>query len=346
MNYLNTLETLCAIGGPSGFEEEIANVAQTMLLPLCDTVYKTRLGSVVGVKKCGKADAPRVMLDAHLDEIGFIITAVEDGFLRFQTIGGVDRRMLPGREVTVLTNPPIHGVITSMPPHLQKADEQDTSIALDKLYIDIGLSQEKAQQMVSPGTAAVYAGGCEALGSELICGKALDDRACFAILLHTLELIKNCEFDFDLYILGSTCEEVDSRGAITAAFEIAPDYCIAVDVTHGSTPDAPKEKTFPLGDGPVIGVGPNCTKSITNMLFSVAQTHNISVQTEVMAGHSGTNAWPIQISREGVATAVLSLPLRYMHSPVETACLSDMHQCATLLAEFLKSFAKEALNHA
>ena len=149
------------------------------------------------------------------------------------------------------------------------------------------------------------------------------------------------ELDVDLYVLGSTQEETHSTGAITAAFGVMPHLCVAVDVTHGDSPDASKDKTFPLGGGPVIGVGPNCTRWMSKRLEEKAGELEMDCQIEVMAGHSGTNGWDLQISREGVATAVLSLPLRYMHTPVETASRADMTACARLLAAFIRGIGKE-----
>lgn len=146
----------------------------------------------------------------------------------------------------------------------------------------------------------------------------------------------------DLYVLGSVCEEVDSTGAVTAAYGVVPDLCAAVDVTHGDSPDAPKEKTFPLGKGPVIGVGPNCTRWMEQRMRRKAEELGMAVQTEVMAGHSGTNGWPLQVSREGVATAVLSLPLRYMHTPIEVISRRDLEDLARLLAAFVEGIGEEA----
>ena len=145
-----------------------------------------------------------------------------------------------------------------------------------------------------------------------------------------------------LYVLGSVCEEVDRTGAVTEAYGVVPYLCAAVDVTHGDSPDAPKEKTFPLGKGPVIGVGPNCTRWMARRLERKAEELGLDVQLEVMAGSSGTNGWPMQISREGIATAVLSLPLRYMHTPIETVHRDDLDHTAQLLAAFLEGLGEEA----
>ena len=346
MDHQEVLGRLCALAGPSGFEGTVAREAARLLEPLVDRVQVDRMGSVVGLRRCGKENAPKLLLDAHLDEIGFLVTGHEEGFLRIAPLGGVDPRMLPDRELTILTQPPMLGVVACLPPHIQTREEMDKSQPMKEMVVDVGLTQEEAQRLVPIGTPAVYRTGCAPLGEELLCGKALDDRACFAILLDTLERLAGEEMDVDLYVLGSTQEETHSTGAITAAFGVVPDLCVAVDVTHGDSPDAPKDKTFQLGGGPVIGVGPNCTRWMSKRLERKAKELDMDCQIEVMAGHSGTNGWDLQISREGVATAVLSLPLRYMHTPVETASRADMTDCARLLAQFIRDIGKEVPSYA
>ena len=340
MNYEQTLARLCALSGPSGFEGPVAEAAAELLRPLTDEVRLTRLGSVAGVRRCGREDAPKLLLDAHLDEIGFIVTGHDEGFLRFAPLGGVDPRMLPDREVTILTDPPVHGVVACLPPHVQTAEDMDKSLPIKDLYIDVGLSQEEAERRIPVGTPAAYRGGCAPLGEDLLCGKALDDRAGFAVLLDVLERLQGKELDVDLYVLGSTQEETHSSGAVTAAYEIAPRMCVAVDVTHGDSPDASKHETFQLGGGPVIGVGPNCARSLSGRLKELAGEMDMPVQIEVMSGSSGTNAWPIQVSREGVATAVLSVPERYMHTPVEAVNKKDLENTAALLAALVESLGE------
>lgn len=341
MNYEETLKTLCAVSAPCGFEDAILPVAEALLKPYVDEVYRNPLGSVVAVRRCGKENAKKIVLDAHLDEIGLIITGHEDGFLRFSQLGGVDSRMLPDRELTIMTNPPRLGIVACTPPHVQTASEQNSAIPLKDLWIDVGLTQEEAEQEIPIGTPATFSGTCSPLGEQMLWGKAMDDRACFATLLGALELLKDEALHADVYVVGSVDEERNSSGAITAMWEIAPDCCIAVDVTHGDTPDGKKGSMFPLGKGPVIGKGPNCTKWMEETLFRLAKEQEIQVQTEVMAGSSYTNAWPMQISREGVATAVVMVPLRYMHTPLETLHRDDLEQTAKLLASFVAQYGGE-----
>lgn len=329
------------MGAPSGFERPAADVAAQLLRPYMDEVTVDRLGSVIGVKRCGKENAPRLLLDAHLDEIGLIVTGVEDGFLKFRSIGGVDPRMLPDREVTVLTDPPRFGVVACLPPHILTGAEREKVTPIDELYIDVGLSQEEVQAAIPVGTPIVYRESCFPLGESQICGKSMDDRACFVCLLRAAELLQEEKLNVDLYVMGSTFEEVGGMGAKVGTYAVDPDYCIAVDVTHGKTPDGPSEHCFALGGGPAYGIGPNMTRWMTERIKNVAKEKDISIQAEVMAGHTGTNGWGMQIVREGVATSVVSLPLKYMHTPIEVLEISDIEGVAQLLAAFAVSLGEE-----
>ena len=186
------------------------------------------------------------------------------------------------------------------------------------------------------GTPVVYRSPAQLLGEGSVCGKALDDRACCAIIIKTLEALEGAELDFDICCLISTQEELGCRGAIPGAFGVAPDYAIALDVTHGQTPDAPKHETLEVDKGAAIGVGPNCSRALTEAIIETAKAEKLDYQLEVLPGHSGTDAWPIQVSRSGVATALISLPLKYMHTPIEVVRTADADCIISLLTAFLK----------
>lgn len=335
MELFETLKMLCSLSGPSGRTKMVAEAAAELLQPLVDEVSIDRLGNVVGLRRCGQDHPRKLLLDAHLDEVGFMVTGHEDGFLRFNTVG-IDPRILPGREVRFLTEPEGFGVVAVKPPHVLAAGEQDQIQDIGDLRIDVGLSQHEAQKCYPIGTAAVFREDCSRLMGERITGKALDDRSCFCMLLRTMELLKEDELSFDVYILGSEREESGGEGAATAAWRIAPDYAVAVDVTFAVQPDVSTDNGFALGSGPVIGVGPNLARWMTELMKQTARNLNIPVQLEVMSGNTGTNAWDIQVAREGVATQLLSLPLRYMHTPVEVMDLRDIETGAQLLAAFIR----------
>jgi len=332
---------LCAVPGPSGSEGDVREMLRGLLLPLADEVTEDVMGNLLAVKRCGRENAPRLLLDAHLDEVGLIVTGYDKGFLCFGSLGGIDPRMLPAREVEVLCDPPLRGVIDTLPPHILKAADMDKTMERDKLRIDVGLSEESVRERVPLGTPAVFISDCIALGKNRLCSRALDDRACAAILLRVLQCLQDKELKVDLYLQFASQEELGTRGAITGTFSARPDEALVVDVTHGRTPDAKKEETLPLGGGAAIGLGPNMTRRMSDRLLALAKEREIPHQVEVLRGNSGTDAWAIQVSRAGVATALISLPLRYMHTPVETMDLRDADAVVRLLCAYVESFGKE-----
>lgn len=341
MNYFDYLTRLCTAPGPSGFEGPAVSAARELLSPLVDETSVDRLGSVIGLRRCGKENAPKVLLDAHLDEVGLIVTGIEEGFLRCTSLGGIDSRVLLDREVTVLTQPPRLGVVAVKPPHIMAPGEGDKAIPLGELWIDVGLDQETAEREIPIGTPIVYREEVFRLAGDQIAGKSLDDRACFAILLRTLELLQGEQLDVDVAVLGSCFEETSGDGALVATFAQNPDCAIAVDVTFGVTHDGPKEVGFELGKGPAVGIGPNCTGWMVDLLRRTAKEQEIPFNPEVMAGESGTNGWDMQVAREGLPVALVSLPLKYMHTPLEVISGADAEQAAQLLAGFLRRVGKE-----
>lgn len=345
MDCFSTLERLCTLAGPSGFEGTVAQTAKELLEPLVDEASIDRLGNVIGLRRCGKPNAKRLLLDAHLDEIGLVVTGIEEGFLRFAPIGGVDPRMLPARELTILTAPePLFGVVACLPPHVQTAADHDKSVAIEDLRVDVGMSQEEAEKAIPIGTPMVYREGCFRLGGDQVCGKALDDRSCFTILLRTAELLKDTDLDVDLYIMGSVREEVSGTGSIVGTNAINPDWCVATDVTFGITPGLSEDQvSCKLYGGPAIGMGPNMTWPLTDRMIAKAKALDIPYQIDVMEGHTGTNGWHMQICLEGIPTSVVSLPLKYMHSPIEVISLEDLEHTAQLLAAFVKDLGKEGV---
>ena len=333
------LYRLCCADGVTGFEGNAAAVAQELLAPYCDTTEIDANGSVLGWLSCGRPNAKTVLLDAHLDQIGFMVTDVlEGGFLRFTQVGGVDPRMLLGAEVTILTDPPRYGVISCMPPHLLKPGEEDKAVPMHEMLIDTGLRD--ARSVIRIGTPVVFRETPCELENGQLCSKCLDDRAGFVALVQAMKQLSACERKVDLVVCGSVHEETDSLGALAAAFRVCPDYGIAVDVTHAKTPDAPSDEVFDLGHV-VIGMGPNLHRGLTNRLIKTARANEIPYQLEIMEGNTGTNAWDMQVVRSGIAMTLLSIPLKYMHTPIETILEADVKRTANLIAEFLRDFNGE-----
>lgn len=330
----------CSTDGVTGFECHAAQAAQKLLAPYCDHTEIDRYGNVLGWKSCGKPNAKTVLLDAHIDQIGFMVTDVLDGgFLRFTQVGGIDPRMLLGAEVTILTESPLYGVIACMPPHLLAAGEQDKAVPMHEMLIDTGLLD--AKPVIPIGTPVVFAQPPYTLTEGQVTGKCLDDRAGFIAVVQALKQLKDSDLDIDLVICGSVHEETDSLGALTASFRIQPDYGIAVDVSHAKTPDSSSDEAFEFGGGVLIGMGPNMHRGLTTQLIKTARAEQIPYQIEVMEGNTGTNAWNMQVVRSGIAMGLLSIPLKYMHTPIETIQLSDIASASNLITAFLRQFHGE-----
>lgn len=339
MNELERLDSIAQLTtswGPTGFEDPAAQVAAEQLRPWVDEVEIDRFSNVIGVKRCGRPNPPRILLDAHLDEVGMVVSGYEKGFLRFFQLGGIDPRVLPGSLVRVLTQPPILGLVTAA-----TGEEPDQAVPMEHLYLDVGLSQEESKRQIPLGTPVSYGEGCYRLGANRIAGKSLDDRSCFVLLVETMKRLAQTVLDVDVYVLGSVREETDSAGAIIAADRIRPTWAVAVDVTFGNTPED-SDSGFDLGGGPVIGCGPNIANWMFERMKEKAAALHLPYRVEVMAGSTGTNGWDLQISREGIATAVLSIPLNYMHTPLEVICEKDVDQTAELLAAFVRNLGEEA----
>lgn len=337
MDVVKTLEELTTMYGPSGFEEKVASRVAELMKPLCDEVKTDSLLNVRGIKHASVPNAPKLLVSAHTDEIGFMVTRIEDGFLYFRTIGGIDPRVLPAREVTVMTEPPLHGVITSVPPHLQTPDENKTPFAREKLCIDVGLSQERAEALIPIGTPIGYYDHPQLMQGKYFSSKTLDDRACVVMLLRVLELLKDKDIPVELVVCASSQEEIGSKGAEVAAYDEAPEWAIAVDVTHAKTPDSGSAVSIEFGKGVPVATGPNATRKLSKRLCAICDEIGVGSQLEVIAGHSGTDAWEMQVVGDGSASGVLSLPLRYMHTATEMICLEDLEAGAKLIAAFAEN---------
>jgi len=318
----------------SGFESggEIEEIFRTV----ADETRVDNLGNVIGIIRCGKAGAKKVMLDAHMDEIGLVVTEVLDGgFVRFAPVGGISPGTLPNALVTILGKERIPGVISCIPPHIQGKDDGKKIMPVSELVIDTGLSDENAKKKIKIGMPVSFDAKPRELSDGCICGKALDNRAGVASILNAASLLKEKKTDVDIIMIASAKEEVSLAGAAVAAFGESPDCAIIVDVSHAGTPDAPPRSTGELRGGVMIGVGPNMAAKMTRKMRDTAAECGIPYQTEVMEGHTGTNAWAVQTSGDGVPCSVLSIPLRYMHTASEVIYAESAEQVSRLICEFV-----------
>ena len=329
-------ETSCISGAGAA-----SNIVFDAAKKFAPGAYRDSLGSIIAPVRTPKQGEPHVLLEAHMDEIGFVVTVIdEDGFLRVGKVGGPDLRILLGHEVTVYGKTPIFGVFCCRPPHLSSREDYKNAPKLDELAIDIGFDHDSACLRVSPGDYITLRKTPVSLLNGMVTGKAFDNRAGVAAVLRCLELCAE-KARCGLTAAFTLGEELGCRGATTAAFAVAPTHAISVDVSFGVTPDAPREKCGEMGKGPMIGVSPVLSREITAMLFSLAKEQNIPYQTEVMGGTTGTNADVISISREGVATGLVSIPLRYMHTAAETIVIDDVESTARLMAAAVERIGGE-----
>lgn len=340
MELKDKIKKLTDIFAVSGDEYGASKVAAQLLEPYVDQVEIDAFGNVIGYKACGVADAPTLLLDAHLDQIGFLVTQVTDeGFLRFVGMG-VDPRMLPGSELLVKTQNHgiIPGIVATLPPHLQKPGDNTKSVPIDEMVLDIGMTGEEAKKVVRVGDYMTFALETYELMGDTICGKAMDDRACFVCILHAMDLLQGADLKVNLLVVGSTKEEMGGHGAQAVGYRTMPEYAIAIDVTHAKTGDSADQVFHELGKGPAITMGINSRPKFAKRMMEVARAKEIPYQVDVAAGPTGTNAWSYQPVQDGICTLVLSLPLKYMHSPVELIRLCDVENVGKLVAEFTKSF--------
>lgn len=330
------IKELSDLRGLSGYEYRLTDVIKEKLLPYADDVYTDKLGSVIAVKRCGKPNARKVMIEAHCDEIGLMVSDIdENGFITFVNIGGVDPRILPALEVVVHGKRDLYGVIGAKPPHLQLPDEAKKSAGIKDMAIDVGMNRDQVCEVVSIGDSITIAQSVGRLGSGQFSGKTLDDRAGVAAIISVLKALQKIKIEVDVYAVAAVQEEVGCRGAKTATYAIEPDIAVAIDVCHGITPDN-SYNAFKLGCGAVLSAGPNIHQQLLERLLDTAKKYNIKTELDVCGGNTGTDGWVMQVSRTGVPTAVISIPLKYMHTSVETLALSDVEAVVSLLTFFIQ----------
>ncbi len=335
------LKELLNTPGPSGFEQEVQKLFRAFAEDHCDDVKTDVHGNVVAFKK-GTLNK-KIMLTAHIDEIGFMVKHIDDhGCIRFDSIGGVDASLLPGLAVRIYNaSGAFDGIIGKKPIHLMDQDERKKVVRMDDLWIDIGAgSAEAAKKMVSVGDYITFNPSVTELPGELLASKSLDDRVGVFVLSSVLRELSGAKDLPDIYVVSSVQEEVGLRGAVTSAYNIRPDIGIAVDVTHASdypSIDKNKHGDVRLGEGCVFHVGANINSRVLGLLKNTAKETGISYQLEAAPRNTGTEANAVQLSRGGVATGLVSIPLRYMHSPNEIVSLKDTESAIRVIAAFCKS---------
>ena len=331
----NDLKMLCTAEGVGG-QTAVTDVALNLLKPFVDEVEVDAMGNVLGVCRADHEDAPTLLLEAHIDEIGFLVTHIDDnGFVYTAAAGGIDKRVITAQPVIVFGDKPYYGVFCSTPPHLSKDGEL---LAVEKCGIDIGLSGEAAKKAIPVGSRVSYAPHFTELNENVVCSKALDDRAGIAAILHCLRKVKDGKRGVNIAVAFCVQEELGCRGVTPAVRKLQPDSAIVTDVSFALTPDADPRKCGKLGKGVMIGISPILSTTMTDELLKLAQANEIAYQYEVMGGSTGTDADRVTVSLMGVPTALLSIPQRYMHTPIETVDVRDVATVGELMAAYIKAF--------
>lgn len=329
-NIVSITENLAKIHGISSEEYDTANFIIGLISDICDEIIVDKSGNVIGKITAEKDDAKTIMLEAHMDQIGLMISGIDDdGFLKFTCVGGVDERILPSSDVVIFGKEKIGGVIFSA------TNSKDKNPEIGDLRIDTGLSAEKLNNLVKVGDLAVINGDFLCLNNTIYSGPAMDNRAGIAAVIDS---VLNChKSNYNIILFFSVQEELGLHGIYSGLNDISPDLAIIVDVTHGETSDT-KGNTgvFPLGCGAVICKGPNFDFNYSKNLISLAKENDIPYAIEVASGPSGTDAWAIQIADSGIPCTLISIPLKYMHTNIETFDVSDVIAVADIITAVLE----------
>lgn len=331
MNINDMLYSLCSVDGVSGDERSASDIALEMLRPFTDDCFIDGFGSVIGhISKSGKK--PKLLLDAHIDRVGLIVSYIDDaGFIKVGAVGGPDRRVLAAQSVTVHGKEKIKGTVSVLPPHVKGTD---SSVKIEDMVIDTGYTKAELESRIELGDRITF--DCEptALIGTRYCAGALDDRCGVASVLCALEMLSGKETAFDIDVSFTVQEETGERGAKIAAYNLDPDYVLEMDVSFAKTPDSDRAKCADMSKGVMIGIAPSLSRELSERLICLAKENGIPYQLEVMSGETGTNADTISVNKSGAKACTLSVPLKFMHTPAEIIDTADVISTARLIAEF------------
>jgi tetrahedral aminopeptidase len=331
------LKDLISAPGLSGYETPVRKMIEQAWKPLTDELAISRLGSLHGLRRANRekvSTPPTILYTAHMDAIGLMVTSIVDGWLHVTEIGGVDPRVLPGQMVTVHGREDLPGLVVQPPAHLLPSEYRENPIPLEHLLVDTGLLPAEVDRLVRVGDLVSFAQPPIEMSGEYLAGHSLDNRASVAALTACLQELLGRELSWDVWVAATSQEEETLGGALTSAFELHPDLAVAIDVTFASSPGSPGHLTFPLGKGITLGWGPNIHPALFQAFKELADRLEIPYKVDVMPRMSGTDAMGLQVAAEGIPTMVISIPLRYMHTPVEMISTKDIQRAGRLLAEF------------
>ena len=329
MEIFENIIKLSSMMSVTGYEDYDDPYLREWLLDGFDSMEKDALRNRVLVKKCGRENAPKILIDTHFDEIGMYVREIhEGGFLSVVNVGGLDTRILQASDVMIYGKKKIRGVIASTPPHLASAESKGKLCPVDKLLIDTGYDKETLSELVSVGTPVGFAPKYTRLGEKMLAGKGFDNKACAACAISAILGTSREELAGDVYLLLSAHEETDRLGGVVCgAYRIEPDYAMVVDVNLGRTPDTPKHETVESGKGISVTLSAVTDRKLTARMIELAGEKDLPVQRIVSPDSTGTNAETLGLVRAGIPTVDVGLPLKSMHTYNEVLHLDD---CVTL----------------
>ena len=327
---------LLSLPGLSGNEGPVRERIAQEWRPLADELHVSKVGSLHGLRRGhGPELRPRILLAGHMDAVGMMGTGVGDGFLRLTEVGGLDPRILPGQPVTVHGRRDLPGLIVQPPDRLLPPERNGNPAKLGDLLVDTGLLPDEVGRLVRTGDLVSYAQPPIELSGDVISGHTQDNRASVTAITACLQELQHMEHAWDVWAVATTQEEETFAGAYTSPWEIRPDIAIALDVTFAKGPNSTDYRTYDMNKGPTLGWGPNVHPAIHNAIKAVAEKLDIPFQIELMPRHPGTDAFALQVVAEGIPTMVVGIPLRYMHTPVESGSFKNIERAGHLLAEFI-----------
>jgi endoglucanase len=329
-----TLKKLISLPGLSGYETPAREVIKNAWHPLVDEISLSPLGSLHAFKRgTGPDPRPSILLAAHMDAIGLMVTGLQEGLLRFTEVGGVDPRILPGLRVTIHGRKDLPGVVVQPPDYLLEPSQRGKSVAMEYLFIDMGLEDKEVNELVKVGDLVSFAQEPLELSGKTIVGHSLDNRISIAAITYCLQELQHMKHNWDVWAVATVQEEETLGGGFTSPFQLNPTIAVAIDVTFGKGPGANDWRTVNLSKGPTLAWGPNAHPYIHKKFLDVAEELEIPFQKEYIPRHSGTDAYAMQVVAGGFPTMVIGIPLRYMHTPVEMIALKDMERAGRLIAE-------------
>jgi putative aminopeptidase FrvX len=332
------LKSLISVAGLSGHEGPVMQLIRKEWSTLTDEMSISRLGSLQALKRgTGKGKRSKVMIATHMDAIGLIVTSISTDVLHVNAIGGVDARILPGTPVRVHGKRDLPGVVVPPPALTLLEDKRSGAVGLRNLLVDVGLPEPRLRTLVSVGDLVSFDTQPVELAGETLSGHSLDNRASVAALTVCLQQLKANPPTWDVWAVATVQEEETFAGAATSAYALQPDVAVAVDVTHAKGPGADNWQTMALGSGAALAWGANLHPFLHRRLQELAKKLEIPYTMDLVPEQSGTDAYAMQVAREGIPSALLSIPLRYMHTPVEVISIKDVQRVGRLLAEFIGS---------